>query len=154
MILMMIMLNKLHKFYRTIVPFFVMIVIFVSCQSGSQMRETILPEPSRQHEGTWAGKDCDGRQIKLVINTDGTANLFIGKTNVKKSLDAVTCLYIISYKDEPVSLNLNFMTQYFDVTEIKMKVDFLGSTMMRVWTNFNETEPTEQDKMFVMKRKR
>ena len=150
----MIMLNRLHKFYRTIVPFFAMIVMFVSCQSGSQMRETILPEPSRQHEGTWVGKDCDGRQIKLVINTDGTANLFIGKTNVKKSLDAVTCLYIISYKDEPVSLNFNFMTQYFDVTEIKMKVDFLGSTMMRVWTNFNETEPTEQDKMFVLKRKR
>ena len=150
----MMMLNRLHKFYRTIVPFFAMIVMFVSCQSSSQMRETILPEPSRQHEGTWAGKDCDGRQIKLVINADGTANLFIGKTNVKKSLDAVTCLYIISYKDEPVSLNLNFMTQYFDVTEIKMKVDFLGSTMMRVWTNFNETEPTEQDKMFVLKRKR
>ncbi len=152
--MMMIMLNRLYKFYRTIVPFFAMIVMFVSCQSGSQMRETILPEPSRQHEGTWAGKDCDGRQIKLVLNADGTANLFIGKTNVKKSLDAVTCLYIISYKDEPVSLNLNFMTQYFDVTEIKMKVDFLGSTMMRVWTNFNETEPTEQDKMFVLKRKR
>ncbi len=150
----MMMLNRLYKFYCTIVPFFAMIVMFVSCQSGSQMRETILPEPSRQHEGTWAGKDCDGRQIKLVINTDGTANLFIGKTNVKKSLDAVTCLYIISYKDEPVSLNLNFMTQYFDVTEIKMKVDFLGSTMMRVWTNFNETEPTDQDKMFVLKRKR
>ena len=148
------MINRLYKFYRTIVPFFAMIVVLVSCQSGSQIRETILPEPSRQHEGSWAGKDCDGRQIKLVINTDGTANLFIGKTNVKKSLDAVTCLYIISYKDEPVSLDLNFMTQYFDVTEIKMKVDFLGSTMMRVWTNFNETEPTEQDKMFVMKRKR
>ena len=143
---------KLRKFFGTIVPL-IMMMWLISCQSNSQMRETILPEPSRQHEGTWVGKDSDGRRIKLVINADGTANMVIDKNNLKNTLKAVTCLYIISYKNEPVSLDLNFMTQYFDVTEIKMKVDFLGSKMMRVWTNFNETEPTDQDKMFILKRK-
>jgi hypothetical protein len=149
----MMMINRFHKFYRTIVLLFAMLIMIVSCQSGGQMRPTILPEPSRQHEGTWAGKDCDGRQIKLVISADGTANMIIDKNNLKRTLGAATCLYIINYQKDPATLDLNFMTQYFDVTEIKMKVDFLGSTMMRVWTNFNETEPTDQDKMFVLKRK-
>ena len=145
------MLMNWRIFFSTIVPIILMLI--VSCQSGGQMRQTILPEPSRQHEGTWVGKDCDGRRIKLVIHTDGTANMVIDKNNLKNTLKAATCLYIISYKNEPVSLDLNFMTQYFDVTEIKMKVDFLGSKMMRVWTNFNETEPTDQDRMFILKRK-
>ncbi|MBP5706804.1 MAG: hypothetical protein J6W76_05930, partial [Spirochaetales bacterium] len=141
-----------YRFFYSIIVTIIMVWLF-SCQTNGQMRETIMPEPSRQHEGTWVGKDCDGRRIKLVIHTDGTANMVIDKNNLKNTLKAATCLYIINYKDEPATLSLDFMTQYFDVTEIKMKVDFLGSKMMRVWTNFNETEPTDQDRMFILKRK-
>ena len=133
--------------------FFLIIVMLWGCRSDGDIQLENVPSPSTQHEGRWKGTDLKGNKIMLVLDKDGTGDLFVNGGSIKSSLGAATCLYIIDYKRTPVSLEMIFMTQYFDVTQINLSIDFLGPKMLRAWTNYNETMPDiVAEKSFVMKR--
>ncbi len=133
--------------------FFLIIMACWGCKSGDSIQAENVPAPSTQHEGKWKGTDLKGNNITLVLGKEGTGDLFINGSSIKSKLGAATCLYIIDYKRTPVSLELIFMTQYFEVTQINLLIDFLGAKMLRAWSNFDETMPDfAAENSFVMKR--
>lgn len=118
------------KFFKIIFIFF----IYYSCMTFPK-----VDSPYHSHEGKWNGKLPNGKELVIILNSEGYAKLYLDKKIVNPN-NSKKIYYAIDYKYNPLFLDIIF----YDKKEsaiIKCIVDFLSDTMMRFSTNFNHIRP-------------